>query len=342
MASEVAPAWIAALPKAEVHLHLEGCLEPGLVATAARRHPGPHPAWGAGSSAEAPRITSLARLMSYLDWSCALIDRTDDLAATAYGAARRATASGVGHIDVIVNPTHWPHFRGRLGALVDALDDGFRAAQDDGYATAALCISLKRTQTRTEATALVDWMLERRHPRVAALSIDGDETGGSHNERFAEAFRRAGRGGLRLCAHAGESSGPDGVRQAVEVLGAERVDHGVRAVEDPALVADLVRRSLPLDVCPTSNIVLGIVPDLAAHPVERLRSQGVRVSLNTDDPLLYGVDVTGEYAMCAAAFGWTRPQVADIARTSIESCFADEDRRQRLLTDLGAYTAGDH
>lgn len=328
--------WIDALPKAEVHLHLEGCLEPGLIRAAARRH---HVAGETDGAARAPRLTSLAQLLSYLDWSCGLIDEPDDLAATAYGAARRASQSGVGHIDVIVNPTHWPHWRGRLGDMVDALDRGFADAQADGFATATLCVSLKRTQTRTEADALVDWMLERRHPRVAALSVDGDESAGSHTERFVDAFTRAARGGLHRCAHAGESSGPEGVRQAIDLLGAERIDHGVRAAQDPALMAELARRSVPLDICPTSNVVLGIVPEMAAHPVEQLRRHGVRISLNTDDPVLYGSSVAAEYAVCADTFGWGRAELTAVARTSIESCFADEGRRQQLLRALEEYSA---
>ncbi len=341
MPKPVERSWIVALPKAEVHLHLEGCIESPVVDTAARRH-GVPPFAGPGTErategAPSGPITSLPQLLSYLDWSCGLIDRSDDLAAIAYGAARRATASGVGHVDVIVNPTHWPHWQGRLGAMIDALDGGFGAAETDGLATAVLCLSVKRTQTRSEALALVDWILDRRHPRVAALSIDGDESSGSHNTRFADAFARAGRAGLRRCAHAGESSGPDGVREAVDVLGAERIDHGIRALADPSLVAELARRSIPLDICPTSNVVLGIVPDLARHPVDDLRREGVPFSLNTDDPVLFGAEVAGEYALCAQAFSWGRPELVAVARTSIESCFADADRRRQLLRELDAF-----
>ena len=356
MPEPVERSWIVRLPKAEVHLHLEGCVDPHLVSAAALRHGVPpfgglEPAGpgdvgpgdvgsadvGADDQALAGRITNLPQLLSYLDWSCTLIDRADDLAAIAYGTARRASSVGVRHVDVIVNPTHWTHWQGRLDAMVGALDDGFRSAETDGYATAVLCFSVKRNQPEAEALALVDWMLDRHHHRVAALSIDGDETSGSHNERFAEAFARAARGGLRRCAHAGESSGPDGVREAIDLLGAERIDHGVWAIEDPSLVTELARRSIPLDICPTSNAVLGIVPDVARHPVDHLRRQGVRVSLNTDDPLLYGIDVAGEYALCAETFGWGRPELVAIARTSIESCFAEEGRRSQLLRELDAF-----
>ncbi|MGH9018626.1 MAG: adenosine deaminase [Acidimicrobiales bacterium] len=331
-------AWITEMPKAEVHLHLEGCLHADLVAAAAGRRAAPgEPDRGDGDGR--PVIGSLPELLSYLDWSCALIDRADDLTTVAERTALRAAAVGVGHVDVIVNPTHWPHWQGRLPAMVDALDRGFAAAERRCATTAALCVSLKRTQSAAEALSLVDRILEAHHRRVAALSIDGDETDGSRNEEFAEAFARAAAGGLRRCAHAGESSGPDGVREAVEVLGAERIDHGIRAVEDPGLVEDLERWSVPLDVCLTSNVVLGIVPDLARHPVEVLRRAGVAVSLNTDDPLLYGIDVAGEYALGATAYGWGRTELAAMARTSISSCFAPAGRRAQLEAELDAFLA---
>ncbi len=325
--------WLIALPKAEVHLHLEGCVPAGLLADAAARR-------GVDPGVETPDVTNLGQLLASLDRSCGLIDRAEDLTTIAYEAAERATASGARHIDVIVNPTHWPHFEGHLAILVEALDSGFAAAEADGHATAALCVSLKRTQTRTESVALVQQLLEASHPRVAGLSIDGDESEGSHNDRFAEAFALAAGGGLRRCAHAGESSGPEGVREAIDLLGAERIDHGVRSREDPALVAELVARAIPLDICPSSNVILGLVSDLAAHPVGAFERAGIRFSLNTDDPLLYGIDLVGEYERCARTFGWGHDTVSRIARTSIESCFAPPDRRAALLEDLDRFLAG--
>jgi adenosine deaminase len=327
-------AFIVGLPKCEVHLHLEGCLRPSMVAEAARRQGvDPHPA----IVGDRARVDDLPALLSYLDWSCRLIDRADLLSTLAYETAMRVTASGTRHIDVIVNPTHWPRWFHRLGPMVDALDSGFAEAEADGYATATLCISLKRSQSRDQALELVEWMLEVRHRRISGLSIDGDESSGSFTERFREAFQMARRGGLHRCAHAGESSGAQGVRDAVDVLGAERVDHGIRCVEDRALVGELAARRIPLDICPTSNVILGVAPDLASHPVEPLRRAGVPVSINTDDPAIYGIDLADEYYRCAGAFGWSRADVAAMARTSIESSFASDDRRAELLGDLASY-----
>ena len=134
--------------------------------------------------------------------------------------------------------------------------------------------------------------------------------------------------------HAGESSGPEGVWDAVDPLGADRIDHGVRAIEDPALVQMLAERQIPLGVCLTSNLVLGVYPSIEAHPIERLRLAGVRVSLNTDDPSLLGASLVGEYALCRQAFGWTDEVTRAVVRTSIEVSFASEEVKTGLLDQL--------
>ena len=324
-----APGWVRGLPKAEVHVHLEGSLPPELVAGAAR---------DAGRPLPGRSFTDLAGFLAYLDASCAVITTTDQVAHAGYAVARRAADAGVRYVDLIWNPTHWPAWRDRLPAFLDALDDGFGSADADGLPPVGVCVSLKRNQSAAEARDLVERLVALRHRRVVALSIDGNEAAtGRTGPRFAAAFAEARAAGLRCCAHAGESSGPEGVLDAIDVLGAERIDHGVRAVEDPALVGRLAAEGIPLDVCPTSNVRLGVAPSLAQHPVEVLRRAGVRVSLNTDDPVLFESTVDGEYAACAGAFGWTTAVLADVASTSIESCFADAGLRQDLLRDLDAY-----
>ncbi len=327
-------AFVRGLPKAEVHVHLEGCIPAELAARAARRQGAEPPVSFEGGQ---PRIDSLQALLDYLDWACGAIDRADDLVEIARSTSRRLARSGARYGDVIVNPTHWPHFRERGDEVVAALRTGFVQGESEGGAVIGLSVSLKRQQTRAEALAVVEWLVEERPAPVAALSIDGNEAAGSHNERFREAFSLAARAGLHRCAHAGESSGPDGVREAIELLGAERIDHGVRVVEDPSLVRELAERGVPLDICPTSNLVLGIVPSLAGHPVEPLRRSGVRVSLNTDDPELYGIDLAGEYERTAAQFGWGLEELEAVARTSIEASFAEPSLRAELLDDLAGY-----
>ncbi len=330
------PDWIRSLPKAEVHVHLEGCVPlgaDGFVDTGAL---------GAALDPDtgAPRFHGLGAFLAFLDRSCALVTREDQLETIAYQIAVRAAADGVGHADVIFNPAHWPAWRSDLRRFVFHLDRGFGAGEADHGVTAGLCLSLKRTQPPAESVELVDWLLAVRPDRVVALSVDGDESAaGRTGERFAPLFERARAAGLHTCAHAGESSGPEGVRDAVELLHAERVDHGIRAVDDAMLVAELAARAIPLDICPTSNVRLGVVASLSAHPIERLRAAGVPVSVNTDDPLLFGTSVASEYARCAEAFGWGRAVLGALAKTSIESSFAPPERKRALGADLDRFLA---
>jgi len=198
-----------------------------------------------------------------------------------------------------------------------------------------LCVSLLRTQSADEAIELVDALRNIRHPRVVALSVDGNEaTAGRTGPRFADAFRRAGAYGLRRTVHAGESSGPEGVWDAVNLLGADRIDHGVRAIEDAALVRMLADRQIPLGICPTSNLVLRVYPSIQAHPIERLRAAGVRVSVNTDAPSLLGASLVGEYALCRRTFGWTDAITKSVAQASIDASFAGPEVKTQLLEAL--------
>jgi adenosine deaminase len=219
--------------------------------------------------------------------------------------------------------------------MLDALDSGFREAEQDGLPSVGLCLSLLRTQSEAEAIELVEHLTAWRHPRVVALSVDGNEAAaGRTGPRFADAFRRAGASGLRRTVHAGESSGPEGVRDAVELLGADRIDHGVRAIEDHATVGLLVDRQIPLGVCPSSNLALKVYDSMDLHPVEALRRAGVLVSLNTDDPSLLGTTLPREYSLCRSHFGWTDEVVREIAETSITASFANADVKALLREDL--------
>jgi len=325
---------LTSLPKAEVHLHLEGCFEAATIAQ-----------WAKAEGVTLPRpqedlfkFSGLADFLGFLDLACGLACTTERLVALSYGLSQRLADNGTGYADVIFNPTHWPAWHGRLGAMLDAMDAGFKAAEQDGLPSVGLCVSLLRTQSADAAIELVDTLRAMRHPRVVALSVDGNEaTAGRTGPRFADAFRRAGDAGLRRTVHAGESSGPDGVWDAVNLLGADRIDHGVRAIEDAALVSLLAERQIPLGICPTSNLVLGVYPSIQEHPIESLRAAGVRVSVNTDDPALLGASLVGEYALCRQTFGWTDEVTRSVARTSIEASFASADVKTRLLQALKAW-----
>lgn len=316
---------VRGLPKAEVHVHLEGCFEQSDVDQLARE------------AGEPGRSTStsgmdLATFLELLDWTCGLVRTPSQAARAAYAFAKREAESGVVYADLIVNPTHWSAWRDRLDEFVEALHNGFCEAEKDGLTPVGLCVSLLRQQSASEANELVEWILERRHPRIVALSIDGNEAAaGRTGPRFADAFRRAADAGLHRTVHAGESSGPEGVRDALEFLLAERIDHGVRAIEDADLVRLLAERRIPLDICPGSNVQLGLYPDRASHPLEALRQAGVRVTINTDDPALMATSLVSEYLETARTYGWDISTLREVARTSIETCFCNDEIRSRLV-----------
>jgi adenosine deaminase len=325
---------LRALPKAEVHVHLEGCFDAELLAHWAHKFGEPLPR----PRESLFRFAGLADFLHFLDWACGLVRTREELAEAAYAFSRRLAASGAGYGDLIFNPTHWKPWRGRLREMIDALDAGFRAAEQEGLPPVGLCVSLLRTQTADEAAELVDTLVALRHPRVVALSVDGNEAAaGRTGPRFAEAFRRAGSAGLQRTVHAGESSGPEGVRDAIELLQADRIDHGVRAIEDPGVVALLVDRRIPLGICPTSNLTLGVYPSMDRHPIEGLRRAGVAVSVNTDDPALLGTCLEHEYKRCCEQFAWSDDVLRAVARTAIDASFADDEVKTRLRDALNRW-----
>src|SRR6185369_7900439 len=325
---------LRSLPKAEVHVHLEGCFEPAVLEQ-----------WASQARVAMPRpreslleFNGLADFLQFLDWACGLASTRERLAELSYSYSRRLGASGAGYADLIVNPTHWEAWHGRLPEMIDAIDAGLAAAEQDGLPPVGLCISLMRTLSSDAAAELVDTLVGLRHRRVVALPIDGNEaTAGSTGPRFAQAFKRAGAAGLRRTVHAGESSGPEGVRDAIELLGADRIDHGVRAIEDASLVGLLADRQIPLGICPTSNLKLGVYAAIEDHPIDRLRRAGVVVSINTDDPVLLGASLEGEYALCTEAFGWSDKELRALARNSIDASFANADIKANLIQALARW-----
>jgi adenosine deaminase len=188
------------------------------------------------------------------------------------------------------------------------------------------------------ADRTLEWALEMQGRGVVALGISGFE---SHPvDPFAEHFRVAGAAGLHRVAHAGEHGGPESVRSVIELCGAERIGHGVRAIDDPELVAELASGATPLEVCPSSNVCLGVVPDLASHPFERLRAAGVPVTVNSDDPPLFATTLTDEYGRLADAFGYDAETCGALALAALEASFLPEaekgERRAAFRSELAA------
>ncbi|MGI3784463.1 MAG: adenosine deaminase family protein, partial [Janthinobacterium lividum] len=183
--------------------------------------------------------------------------------------------------------------------------------------------------------------LDHHVPGLVALGIGGSEQGFPRS-MFAEQFARARAYGLHSAPHAGETTGPETIWDAIRTLGAERIEHGISAVEDPDLMAYLAEEDITLDVCPTSNVALKVVPELAQHPLATLVAAGVPVSINTDDPPMFGTDLNREYAVAAELLDLDEAGVARLARAAVDGAFVDEIYRTELRGEIDAYVAGWH
>ncbi|KPI24451.1 Adenosine deaminase [Actinobacteria bacterium OK074] len=230
-----------------------------------------------------------------------------------------AAADGAVWIEPHVNPLMYETDPGAALDVLDVvIDEGRRAAEGLGIGFGVVVFA-RRNADPTDAVAAARLAVRRAGDGGVAFGLAGDEAQYTDPAPFAEAFALARDAGLISAPHAGELAGPDSVRAALDVLGAHRIAHGVRAVEDQALVARLAAEGVVLDVCPTSNVALGVVDSLPAHPLPRLLRAGVRCTLNADDPLLFGPGLLAEYENARAALALTDPQLAAMARASVES-----------------------
>jgi adenosine deaminase len=332
----ISPTWVRGLPKVELHLHIEGTLSAEDVASLAKTAdvPLPRPVERLFTRSE------LGDFLTFLDWQGSLVHTRSQAVEIAYNCARRAHADGIVYAEIIVNPTHWTSLD--AGALLESFSEGFDVAERDGLTACVILPSLRRNQTTAKALQLVEWMHDNRALRIGGLSIDGKESlVGRTGARFAPAFERAAAYGFARTVHAGESSGPEGVIDAVTLLNAERIDHGVRAIEDPTVVALLVERQIPLNICVTSNLV-HLFPSMDAHPIGVFVEAGIPVTINTDDPQPLDITLTTEMCKVADHLAWTEARVAEATRAAINAAFCDRDRKSDLIDALGRYVAGPH
>ncbi|MGY1703615.1 adenosine deaminase [Geodermatophilus sp. SYSU D00697] len=320
---------LVALPKAELHLHLEGAIRPETAAELADRYGRPAPRTG--------RFADLSEFVVAYEAARDLIGSLEDLRRVAAELLTTARENGVVWTEVHLVP---PTYAGRLGpeeAVVEAVLDGL-AAGADGASAAGVVLGVNRGLPPPAAERSLELALAYAGRGVVGLGLAGDEAGFPPG-LFVEVFRRAADAGLPAVPHAGEAAGPDSVRVCVEELGAVRVNHGVRVVEDPAVVDLLLDRGVSLDVCPSSNVALQVVPSLGEHPLPALLAAGVPVSLNTDCPLFVQTTTADEYALSAERFGLSREVLASIAETSLRSSSCPVDRRSAALARLGEWRA---
>jgi adenosine deaminase len=326
------------LPKAELHLHIEGTLEPELMLELAARNDIRLPF---GSVDELRAAYDFIDLQSFLDiyyqGAAALVTEQDfyDLA-SAY--LQRAHADGVRHVEMFFDPqTHTAR-----GVAIETVIEGLTAAAADASrdldVSSGLILCFLRHLSADEAMATLEAALPHR-AALLGVGLDSSEVG-NPPEPFADVFARAAAEGLHRVAHAGEEGPPSYVWGALDTLGVERIDHGVRSMEDPELVARLVDEQVPLTVCPLSNVKLRVVDTIADHMLPAMLEAGLRVSVNSDDPAYFGGYVGENYAAVATGLGLGLDDLAVIARNSFTSSFLPPDREASLVAEVEAFVAG--
>ena len=311
--------FVAALPKAELHLHVEGTLEPELAFTLAARNGITLPFCDVASLRKAYQFTDL---QSFLDlyYACMGVLRTEeDFRDLAAAYLTRARADGVVRAEMFFDPQAHLSRGVPLATVIGGLAAAALDAAQAGGPTVGLIACLLRDQGPASALATVESLAEYADALVG-IGLDSAEVGYPPAD-YADAFELAGQLGLRKVAHAGEEGPPDFVWQAIDVLGAERVDHGIRAVEDQALLRRLAADRTPLTLCPLSNVRLRAVPTLAAHPLPVLLDAGVHVTINSDDPAYFGGYVADNYRAVGDVFGLGHADLRSLADASVAACF---------------------
>lgn len=329
--------YIAGLPKAELHLHIEGSLEPEQMFEFAQRNKVAIPF----DSVEAVRAAyDFSNLQDFLDIYYAganVLQTEQDFHDMALAYFRRAAADNVRHAEIFFDPqTHTD--RGLpFSVAADGLLAGMKTAEQELGVSSRLILCFLR---HLDEEAAFD-TLKQAEPwldRIVGVGLDSSEVGHPPS-KFQRVFARARDMGLKLCAHAGEEGPPQYVHQALDLLHIDRIDHGNRSMEDEGLIRRLADEQMTLTVCPLSNLKLCVVHDLKDHPVPEMLRRGLHVTLNSDDPAYFGGYVNQNYVELANAVGLTREQVTRIARNSFEGSFLSEAEKARHLAEIDRYAA---
>jgi adenosine deaminase len=316
------------VPKAELHVHLEGTAPPELIRRIAERNGLPVPE-GLFAAPDRFAYTDFLDFLNTYDMAASVIRTGADYRDITFEYLVSCAAQGAIYVELTASPDH-----AKLVGLsdqehIDGIVRGIDDARGETGIEARILISCVRNFGVEPAVRIARYAAERPHPYVVGFSMGGDEEN-YPAAAYAEAFQIAADAGLGCTVHAGEWAGPESVRQGTE-LPVSRIGHGVRSIEDPALVEELSERGTVLEVCPTSNVVLGIYPSYEEHPLPRLMEAGVRVTLGSDDPPYFGASIGGEYDLCREHLGFDDDALRGITRTAIEAAFCEQTLKQGLI-----------
>ncbi len=328
--------FVRGLPKAELHVHLQGAASVPTVLELARRHPDAGVPTDEAALRAFYSFTDFAHFIEVYISVNRLVRTPDDVRALVTGLGRDLAAVNVRYAEVTVTPDSHLLMGIAPDAVADALTRGRADVLAERGIELAWVFDIPGELGLESGLRTIDWVEHHRPEHGVGFGLGGPEIGVARPQ-FADIFRRARDLGLASVPHAGETTGPQTVRDAVEVLDAVRIGHGISAASDPEVMALLIERDVVLEVCPTSNVCTRAVSSLEEHPFPALREAGVRVTLNTDDPGMFDTDLNREYLAAHQVFGLDVPALAEVAREAARGSFAGEATRRRLLAEIDAF-----
>ena len=324
---------MSTLPLAELHVHLEGTVPPALVQKLADRN-GLRVPEGVFETPEKFRWVDFLDFLRTYDLAASVIRTQEDYRDITYEYLMSCAREGAIYVELIVSPDHAAlvglpaaeHYAG----IAAGIDD----ARRDGDVEARMLVTAVRNFGVERAVEITRGLADDRHPYIVGFNLAGDEAG-YPPAQFREAYEIAAASGLGCTVHAGEHAGAESVREAL-TLPITRMSHGVRAIEDPALVAEIAEREIVLEACPTSNVATHVFRSYEDHPLRKLHEAGVKWTLGSDDPPYFGCSIGGEYAVARERFGFEEGELRSITRTAVQASFADDAAKATLLNRITA------
>jgi adenosine deaminase len=318
MGARKAAAERVTLPKVDIHVHLEGAIRPATLLELAERDGTPLPTGLLGGSWSFAGFEDFIAQYDALD---ACLGELEDLRRFAYELCADEAAEGVRYAEVTFTISSHARRLGDWHGPIEAVLDGFASGRRDFGVECQLVLDIARGGDMALAAPTTEAAVFYAGRGVVALGLGGKEAA-RPAWAFRAMFERARSAGLHAVPHAGEVCGPDAIRECLEATGADRIGHGIRCLDDPSLVDELRDRRVPLEVCLTSNLRTGAVPSLAAHPLPELISAGLVVTLNSDDPAMFGSPLADEYELACQQFGLGGTDLAAIALAGVDASFA--------------------
>ncbi|MGW2839031.1 adenosine deaminase [Streptomyces sp. NPDC001493] len=329
--------FIAGLPKAELHVHHVGSASPRIVAELAAHHPDSKVPTDPEALADYFTFTDFGHFIEVYLSVVDLIRTPEDVRLLTYEVARDMARQNIRYAELTVTPYSSTRRGIPEQGFMEAIEDARKAAEAEFGTVLRWCFDIPGEAGLVSAEETARLAVDLRPEGLVSFGLGGPEVG-VDRPQFKPYFDRAIAAGLHSVPHAGETTGPQTVWDALTSLRAERIGHGTSSVQDPALLQHLAERRIPLEVCPTSNIATRAVADLDSHPIKEMVAAGVLVTVNSDDPPMFGTDLNNEYAVAARLLELDERGVAELAKNGVEASFMDPADKRKLAAEIDTYT----